>query len=150
MKEKLLNTLGIFGGILWFIVSALIYVLPFVMIGASFWVNLLLFGIVYFFPYTSAIFWVWGLVCAIQGPQDVWAIIYYVLFVIAFIPFFVSIITNLLSKIYLARGWKSAKKEVSQADEEPDIWSDPTILVNDREKGNPYLERMNSQWEKQR
>ena len=26
-------------------------------------------------------------------------------------------------------------------DEEPDIWDDPTILVNDREKGNPYLER---------
>ena len=141
MKDKLLNTLGAFGGILWFALSALIYVLPFVMIGGSFFLNLLLFGIVYFIPSTSVIFWVWGLVCAIQGPQDVWAIIYYILFVIAFVPFFASIITNLLGKIYLARERKSVKKEAPQADEELDIWNDPTILVNDREKGNPFLER---------
>ena len=143
MKEKLLNTLGAFGGILWFIVSSLIYVLPFVMIGGSFWLNLLLFGIVYFIPSTSVIFWVCGLVCAIQGPQDAWAIIYYVLFVIAFVPFFVSIIINLLGKIYLATEQKSVKKEGHQTNEEPDIWDDPNILVNDREKGNPYLERRN-------
>lgn len=111
MKEKLLNALGTFGGILWFIVSAIIYVLPFVMIGESFWLNLLLFGIVYFIPSTSIIFWVWGLVCAIQGPQDVLAIIYYVLFAIAFIPFFVSIILDLLGKIALASERKRVKKE---------------------------------------
>lgn len=32
------------------------------------------------------------------------------------------------------------KKKTYLVDEEPDIWNDPNILVNDREKGNPYLE----------
>lgn len=139
MKEKLLNAFGTFGGILWFIVSALVYVLPFVMIGGSFWLNLLLFGIVYFIPSSSIIFWVWGLVCAIQGQQDVWAIVYYIIFAVAFIPFFVSIIADLLGKVALASDRKSVIKETPLVDEEPDIWNDPTIKVNDREKGNPFL-----------
>ena len=125
MKEKLLNTLGAFGGILWFIVSSLIYVLPFVMIGAPFLLNLLLFGIVYFIPSTSIIFWVWGLVCAIQGPQDAWAIIYYVLFAIAFVPFFVSIVLDFFSAILKAKADKKAKKAVADQEEEyPDFGPD--------------------------
>lgn len=98
MKEKLVNALGVFGGILWFVVSSLIYVLPFVMIGGSFWLTALLITIVYFFPISSVIFWVWGLVCAILGPQDVFAIIYYVAFAILFLPFFISIISDLIRK----------------------------------------------------
>jgi hypothetical protein len=100
MKEKLLTTLGIFGGILWFFVTGLIYFLPFLMIRASFWLNLLLVGIVYFVPSTSVIFWVWGLVCAIQGQQDVWAIIYYVLFAVMFIPYFISLVCDLIGKLF--------------------------------------------------
>lgn len=96
LKEKLLTTLGFFGGILWFFVLGLICFLPLAMIGTSFWVNLLLFGIMYFIPSTSGIFWVWGLVCAIQGQQDIWAIIYYVLFVVLFLPYFISVIANLI------------------------------------------------------
>ena len=129
MKEKLLNALGMFGGILWFIVSSLIYVLPFVMIGGSFWLNLLLFGIVYFFPPSSVIFWVWGLVCAIQGPQDVWAIIYYILFAIAFIPFFVSMILEFFSAIIKA---KAKKAEENQAEEYPDFGPDIQVNWGDR------------------
>lgn len=98
MKEKLLNSLGCVGAILWYAVSALVYVLPFVMIGGSFWLNLLFFTIVYFFPSSSIIFWGWGLVCAIQGPQDIFAIIYYVLFAIAFLPFFVSTVLELFQR----------------------------------------------------
>ena len=100
MKNKLLNSLGVAGIIMWYVVSAVVYVMPFVMIGASFWVNLLLFGIVYFFPPSSIVFWIWGLVCAIQGPQDVWAIIYYVLFVIMFLPFFVSTICDIFNTLH--------------------------------------------------
>lgn len=99
MKEKLLNTLGALGVILWFIVSALVRVLPFVMIGGSFWLTLLLIIIAYFIPTSSIVFWSWGLVCAIQGPQDVWAIIYYVLFVILFIPFFIDAVCKLIEKL---------------------------------------------------
>lgn len=99
MKEKLLTSLGIFGGILWFAVSGLIYFLPFVMIRASSWLNLLLVGIVYFAPSTSVIFWIWGLVCAIQGRQDVWTIIYYVLFAVLFLPYYIGVIGELIRSI---------------------------------------------------
>ena len=98
MKEKLMNALGTAGIILWYLVSLLIAIIPFVMIGASFLLNLLFFGIVQFFPASSVVFWIWGLVCAIKGPQDAWAIIYYVLFVIMFLPFFISAILNLFNK----------------------------------------------------
>lgn len=96
MKEKLFNTFGIFGGILWFLILGFIFFMPLAMIGASFWLNALLFTIMYFAPSTSVIFWVWGLVCAIKGQQDMWAIIYYVLFAVMFIPYFISVVINLI------------------------------------------------------
>lgn len=98
MKEKILNAFGALGAILWFVISTLVYVLPFVMIRASFWLNLLFFGIVQLFPASSIIFWVWGLVRAINGVQDIWAIIYYVLFAIMFLPFFMSIVLDIFQK----------------------------------------------------
>lgn len=97
LKEKLLATFGTIGGILFYLVSFAIYILPLVMIGASFWWDLLFFAILYFVPVSSIVFWIWGLVCAITGPQDAWAIIYYVLFVVLWVPFFFSTIAELFS-----------------------------------------------------
>lgn len=96
MKEKLQTTLGAIGGIIFYLVSLTVYILPLVMIGAPFWLDLLFFGVLYFIPISSIVFWIWGLVCAITGPQDAWAIIYYVLFVVMWIPFFVSTIAEFL------------------------------------------------------
>ena len=97
LKEKMQTALGAIGGILFYLISLTVYILPLVMIGASFWWDLLFFAILYFFPVSSIVFWIWGLVCAIAGPQDAWAIIYYVLFVVMWIPFFFSTIVELLS-----------------------------------------------------
>ena len=98
MKEKFINALGIAGFILYYLVAALVYVLPFVMIGASFWLNTVFFGIVFIFPPASSVFWIWGLVCAIKGVQDIWAIIYYILFAILFLPFFISTILDIFQR----------------------------------------------------
>ena len=97
MKEKLMNAVGTVGIILYYLVSLFICVIPFVMIGASFFLNVIFFAIVQFFPATSIIFWIWGLVCAIKGVQDIWAIIYYILFVVLFVPFFISAVLDLFS-----------------------------------------------------
>lgn len=99
MKEKLINVFGTLGFIIYYLGSWIVYILPFVMIGAPFWLDLILFGIVQFFPLSSIIFWIWGLICAIQGVQDIWAIIYYILFVIMFVPFFISTLLNTLSSL---------------------------------------------------
>lgn len=98
MKEKLMNALGSVGVILWYLLSLLIAVMPLVMIDASFVLNLLLLAIALFIPATSGIFWIWGLVCAIRGPQDIIAVIYYVLFAIMFLPYFISSVLNLFNK----------------------------------------------------
>ena len=128
MKEKLVNALGSLGMIIWFLGSIVVYILPFVMIGASFWLNLLFFGIVQIFPASSIIFWIWGLVCAIKGVQDIWAIIYYVLFVIMFLPFFLSIILDL----FKAR--KARKEEMKAKQEQLDYFAkNPDIKVNWRD-----------------
>ena len=98
MKDKLIGALGSVGLILWYLLSLLIAVMPLVMIGASFWLNLLLLAVIQFIPATSGLFWVWGLVCAIRGPQDTIAIIYYVLFVIMFLPFFINSVLSIFKK----------------------------------------------------
>lgn len=92
-----MNALGTVGVILWYVASLLVCIIPFVMIGASFFVNLIFFAIVQFFPPSSIIFWIWGLICAIKGVQDTWAIVYYVLTVVLFIPFFISAVLDLFN-----------------------------------------------------
>ena len=44
------------------------------------------------------VFWIWGLVKAIGGKQDVWAIIYYIVSVVVFLPVFGSIISSFFKK----------------------------------------------------
>jgi flagellar biosynthesis GTPase FlhF len=100
LKENLAETLGTFGIILYFVSSWIIYILPFVMIGGNFFLTLLLIAVNAFVPFASAIFWIWGLVCAIKGVQDIWAIIYYIVFVVVWIPFYISTITSFSKKDY--------------------------------------------------
>lgn len=98
VKEKLTTTFGAFGSIIYFVISAIVYVLPFIMIGGNFFLSLVLIGINTFVPFTSAVFWIWGLICAIKGIQDVWAIIYYIAFAVIWVPFYISTIISFFSK----------------------------------------------------
>ena len=99
MKEKLSSALGAFGEILYFILRIFISVLPLVMIDGGWFLRLVIFTIMYFLPVSGIIFWVWGLICAIGGVQDWLAIIYYICFVILFLPFFISSIVSLISSL---------------------------------------------------
>ena len=97
-KEKLESTLGGFGAVLYFLVRTVVYVLPFVMIGGGFFISFVLICINAVVPFASIVFWIWGLVCAIKGVQDVLAIIYYVAFAIVWIPFYISLLLDLKNK----------------------------------------------------
>ncbi len=97
-KEKILNSLGAFGVVFLFIIRVIVAILPFVMIGGNFFLTLILISINSFVPFASAVFWIWGLISAIKGVQDVWAIIYYIAFVLIWIPFFISTIVSMFSK----------------------------------------------------
>lgn len=98
MKEKLLEKLGTLGGILYYFLLIIISVLPIVVLPTRGILSFLLLAIMFFFPSTSIIFWIWGLVCAIKGPQDVIAIVYYICFVVIFAPTFFSIISVFFKK----------------------------------------------------
>ena len=97
-KERIANSLGAFGVVLYFVIRIIIAILPFVMIGGNFFLTLFLISINTFVPFASVVFWIWGLVCAIKGVQDIWAIIYYIAFVLIWIPFFISTIVSMFSK----------------------------------------------------
>lgn len=98
MKEKLQSVLGTFGIIIYWILRIFISILPLVMISTPFLVDFLILIVVNVFPPLSLPLWIWGLVKAIQGPQDIWAIIYYVACVVIFLPTFISIISSFFQK----------------------------------------------------
>lgn len=100
MKEKLSSALGIFGIVLYYLILLAVGVLPFVMINISSSIlRFILFFLYFIFPSSSIIFWIWGFVCAICGPQDWLAILYYILFGVMFLPFFFDIVRTLLSSL---------------------------------------------------
>ena len=98
MKEELSAALGLFGIILYYLISLLIAFLPIFIISKSFWISMIFFWIIQILPISSIVFWIWGLIVTLNGPQDIIATIYYVLFAIMFIPFFISTILDLFKK----------------------------------------------------
>lgn len=117
MKEKLTNAFGALGGIIYFLFSLTVSVMPFIMIDASFWMTFLFFTIEQLFPLATFVFWIWGLVCAIKGVQDIWAFVYYVLFAVMFIPFIWGCISDLIKAKNESRKqfhYKPAKNNESQ------------------------------------
>ena len=98
-KEKIFNALGTFGIIIYYGWGILVSVLPFVMIDVHFLLTLLFIAIEFFLPVTSIVFWIWGIIAAINGVQDIWAVIYYITTVILFFPFIIGVIID-FAKIF--------------------------------------------------
>lgn len=98
MKEKLSGLFGGAGMVLYYILILLVPALPFIMIGTKWWLTAILYLAQQFFPPLSIVLWIWGIVCAINGVQDVWAIVYYILTVVLFLPYFVSSVVSLFQK----------------------------------------------------
>lgn len=97
IKEKLLGALGTFGAILWYVFELFLFVLPLVMIHQGLLLRAIFFFCMVFIPGAPTVFWIWGLVCAIGGPQDVFAIIYYVATAIIFLPYLVSLVCDAIT-----------------------------------------------------
>lgn len=86
IKDFLLTSLGTVGLLLFYTISLLITVYPLIMFEMSWWLYLVLALIVQFvivnIPFGLEVLWIIGLVGAISGKQDIFAIIYYILFVL--------------------------------------------------------------------
>lgn len=100
LKEILTGALGTFGFVLFLLIQLVVSALPLVMIPVKgFLIRFLIFSVMYVFPVSEVIFWVWGLVCAIGGVQDWLAILYYVCFAVLFLPTFISALLSLIDSI---------------------------------------------------
>lgn len=86
LKEKLIDLFGNIGGTLFIVILLIWAVLPIVVLGMPFYVNAIIIAVVFFVPSSSHLLWIAGLIAIIMGPQDIIAIIYYVLFAIRYIP----------------------------------------------------------------
>ena len=62
MKEKLVNTLGAVGVVVYYVFSIFVSAMPFAMIGAPLWVTFLLSIVLQLIPFVTPIFWIWGLI----------------------------------------------------------------------------------------
>ena len=98
LKDLLLN-LGGAGIILFYIVLSIIAVLPIFHIDVPLLLSFVFIVLAYMLPFSNVVFWIWGLVEVICNYSGFWEILYYVLFVVLWIPSFVSDIVSLLSRL---------------------------------------------------
>ena len=99
LKEKLINIFGGFG----YFISLIFWILPVVAIKISFnlpfWTTFIFTALLFFAPtLSSAVFWIIGLIGFIMGPQDILAIVYYILFASLFLPSIFIFILGFFSK----------------------------------------------------
>ena len=96
LKEFLMTSLGMFGFLLYYLISLLITVYPLIMFDMKPWIYIVLALLVQFIlvniPFGIEALWVVGLFGAISGKQDIFALIYYVVFAIIAI----SVINNIV------------------------------------------------------
>lgn len=86
IKDFLLNSMGSFGFVIFFLISTLVCILPILMFELPFGLTIILALVVEFvlinIPFVFEILYVIGLFGAMAGPQDFIATIYYIVFAI--------------------------------------------------------------------
>lgn len=111
LKNLISDSLGASTGILFYLFNLLVVIFPIVMIITSFnlprWIgSIMLFASLFISSVFSVVYMIVGLVGAIKGPQDIFAIIYYIYFslmvffpcIIKLIGIFVRFFANLFTK----------------------------------------------------
>lgn len=102
MKEKLQSSLGSFGVILWLALSLVACVIPVLVLDFSFWWSLLVLAVVFIFNTLGGVvmfvLYIWAFIVAVQGPQSVITVVFYVCFVLYVLPNIISLIVALFAK----------------------------------------------------
>ena len=103
LKEKLTDFFGGLGYIIYLIVNYLIPLFAIAMFTNSFdlpsWSSFIFVALLFFAPsFFSFCYLIAGLIGAIIGPQDILAIIYYIVFVLKFAPSIILIVISFFQK----------------------------------------------------
>ena len=106
-KEALVDTFGVVGFILWFLLGAVLLFLPLSFLDFPLWVNfviiLVLINTRVLGDMLSIVLWIWSFTEVIAHPIDGWSIFYFVGFVIylltSILPTVLGIISNIIESI---------------------------------------------------
>ena len=102
IKDFLLTSLGTFGLLLFYAIGLLLTVYPLLMFKMSWWLYMILALIIQLIvvniPFGLEVLWIIGLIGAISGKQDIFAVIYYILFVLLVVPTVVRLVKIFFSK----------------------------------------------------
>ena len=85
-RDFLLTSLGTFGFVLFYAIVIFATVYPLIMFEMPWWLYIILALVVQLIvvniPFGLEVLWIIGLIGAISGKQDIFAVIYYILFVL--------------------------------------------------------------------
>ena len=102
IKDFLLTSLGTGGMLLFYTISIFITVFPLIMFEMPWLLYIVLALLVQFvivkIPFGLEVVWIIGLIGAISGKQDIFAIIYYILFVLIIGSTIIRLVKIFLSK----------------------------------------------------
>lgn len=102
IKDFLLTSLGTVGMVLFYTISLLITIFPLIMFEMSWWLYLILAliaqSVIVKIPFGLEVLWIIGLVGAISGKQDIFAVIYYILFALIVGSTIIRLVKIFLSK----------------------------------------------------
>ncbi len=98
LLEKLSNAFGIFGLVLYYVITFSLSFAPLIILGFPFWVNLILVIVILAVPVLGEIallgLFVWAFIVAVGQPIDAWSI---VLFVAAAVYVFTTLVPLFIS-----------------------------------------------------
>ncbi len=104
MKKAFLEGKSVVLVILYYLFAYLATFLPLIVLDFPFWLTLIIIVIVTsfagFLPVDLALLglWVWAFIVALNGPQDILAILTYIFFGIKVLLFLIPIVSELMSK----------------------------------------------------
>ena len=90
MKDKLISSLGSFGLVLYYILSLFMAFFPLWFLHLPVWAFFLLAILFQFVPALCSIAWIVVLFFVIKAPQTTLSVVYYILFVVLFLPSLIS------------------------------------------------------------
>ena len=102
IRDFLLTSFGTFGFVLFYAIVIFMTVYPLIMFEMSWWLYIVLSLIVQLvivnIPFGLEVLWIIGLIGAISGKQDTFAVIYYILFALIIGPTIIKLVKIFLSK----------------------------------------------------
>lgn len=102
MRDRIGGIFASAGCFLWQVLTVIVVAFPLIVLKLPALVEWIMFAIAAvatnLFAFISLPLWIWGIVQMANGPQDVFAVVYYVLFVVVALPVILQICIQLCTR----------------------------------------------------